>query len=358
MNHIIGLDIGGANLKVAHSDGMCRSKPFPIWEDPDRLADELGGLIEDWLPCSGLAVTMTAELADCFTTKAEGVDRILASVEHLAGNAPVAVWQTVGEFVDTGTAREFWSLTAAANWHALATFIGRMNPEGTALLIDIGSTTTDIIPVVNGVPNPSGRTDAERMMTGELVYSGVRRTPLCAIAHSVPLDTPFEGYSQLAAELFATTQDVYVLLGDVPENPDDCATANGQAVTIESAHDRLARQLCRDRHELLLDDARSTAKFLRDVHRQRISGAIDRVLSRLDSPCVAIIVSGEGTFLANRILDEHSRLCGLPRHTLDEIFSPETSSAACAFALTRLAGERPATFTDLQLSEWLTPRST
>ena len=125
MNHIVGLDIGGANLKAAHSDGACRSCPFPLWKSPDRLAEELARLISDWLPGSGLAVTMTGELADCFETKSEGVDRILTAVEQVAEKTPIAVWQTAGEFVDTGTAREFWQLTAAANWHALATFVGR-----------------------------------------------------------------------------------------------------------------------------------------------------------------------------------------------------------------------------------------
>jgi probable H4MPT-linked C1 transfer pathway protein len=355
MNHIVGLDIGGANIKAAHSDGECRSRSFPLWKSPEKLAETLTDLIGDWLPCSGVAVTMTGELADCFETKAEGVDRILIAVEQAAGKSPIAVWQTAGEFVDVDTAREFWQLTAAANWHALATFVGRVAPAGTSLLIDVGSTTTDIIPIRDGLPNPTGRTDSERLISAELVYSGVRRTPVCAVAYSVPLDREVggNGYSQLAAEFFATTQDVYLLQGDIAEISEDHDTANGRPATVAGAHNRLARQLCCDRTELSLDEAKSVADFLANVQRQRISGAIDRVLTTLESTCEAVIVSGEGSFLANQILDNHSKLNAVPRHSLATMFSAETAAAACAFALAKLASEGPATFTDTDLSNQL-----
>jgi len=357
MQHIVGLDIGGANLKASHSDGACRSRPFPLWKSPEALAGTLASLLGDWLPCSGLAVTMTGELADCFETKAEGVDRILSAVEQAAKGIPIAVWQTAGEFVDCGTAREFWQLTAAANWHVLATFVGRIAPRGTSLLIDIGSTTTDIIPLQHGLPNPIGRTDSERLMSAELVYSGIRRTPVCAVAYSVPLERQVDGngYSQLAAEFFAATQDVYLLLGDVVEDEDDTDTSNGRPATIVGAHDRLARQLCCDQSELSLDEARSVADFLANVQRQRISGAIDRVLASLSSPCDSVVVSGEGSFLANQILDNHSKLKAVSRHSLATMFSAETASAACAFAIARLAVERPGTFIDTHLSDMLSP---
>ncbi len=339
MSHVIGLDIGGANLKAAHSDGSCRSVSFPVWRKPDRLAATLRDLITEWLPCRGLAVTMTAEIADCFATKADGVDAILSAVTELADGLPVAVWQTAGEFVDVEVAREFPLLTAAANWHALATFVGRLAPTGCALLIDIGSTTTDIIPIVDGLPSPTGRTDGERLLSRELVYSGVRRTPLCALTQSVPIS---EGQSPVAAELFATTLDVYLLTGDLPESPDDLDTANGQPATTECAHDRLARLLCRDRTELPLDDAHSAAGFIAGEQQRQISAAIDRVLSTLHESPAAVILSGSGSFLAERLASTHPKLKAASHYRLAELFSVETATAACAFALTRLAVEQNA----------------
>lgn len=356
MPHVIGLDIGGANLKAAHSDGPCRSVAFPVWREPDRLTEALRDLIADWLPCQGLAVTMTAELADCFATKAEGVDAILSAVTEVADGLPVAVWQTAGEFVDVDVAREFPLLTAAANWHALATFVGRLAPTGSVLLIDIGSTTTDIIPIVDGLPNPTGRTDGERLLSWELVYSGVRRTPLCAFGTSLPIDRDI---SLIAAEVFATTLDAYLLTGDLPEEPDNCETANGKPATIESAWDRIARQFCRDRSELTLDQAKGTANFVSRVQELNFCRAIEKVIATLPESPAAVIYSGSGTFLTRRLSAAYDRMVKL-RHQneatdhelrlisnvshfyIEDVFSEETATAACAFALARLAVEQNA----------------
>lgn len=337
MNHVIGLDIGGANLKAAHSDGECRAKAFPLWQSPEKLGSELRDLIADWLPARAIAVTMTGELADCFATKAGGVDRILASVESLAEDTPVAVWQTGGEFVSSDFAREFPLLVAAANWHALANFVGRMTPEGRSLLIDVGTTTCDIIPIENGLPMPSGRTDLDRLQSGELVYSGVRRTPVCAVAHSVPLG---EGYIQLAAELFATMLDVYLLTGDIAQDETDCDTANGQPATIEAAHDRIARAICGDRTEVPLEQAQGIAKFLADVQLLRLSGALARVLSASEPAVETVLVSGSGSFLAKRLVEKHAKLSSATVHQLSSMFSAETAEAACAFAVAKLGVEQ------------------
>ena len=177
---VLGLDIGGANLKAADSDGQALTRPVAVWKAPERLAAEIGQLLAAFERPAGIAVTMTAELADCYRTKRAGIDAVLESVERVAGMIPIVVWQTDGTFVTPRTAREAPLLTASANWHALATFVGRFAPEGGSLLIDVGSTTTDLISLSQGVPCSAGRTDRERLQSGELVYTGVSRTPVAA----------------------------------------------------------------------------------------------------------------------------------------------------------------------------------
>ena len=141
---ILGLDIGGANLKAAHTDGSARTVAFPLWKHPDRLSGELAKLCATMPPHDCLAVTMTGELCDCFETKRQGVAAILDAVEAVDGTARVHVWRSDGQFADLATARATPLQVAAANWLALATFAGRFAPSGPALLIDIGSTTTDM----------------------------------------------------------------------------------------------------------------------------------------------------------------------------------------------------------------------
>ncbi len=333
----IGLDIGGANLKAADSDGRVLSRSFAVWKRPERLGSELAKLLALFPKPDCLAVTMTAELADCFSTKSQGVDRVLSAVEQVAGTTPVIVWQTGAEFVTSVVAREIPLLVAAANWHALATWFGRLVPRNSAVLIDVGTTTTDVIPMLDGVPVPAGMTDIQRLISGELIYSGVRRTPLCAVALSVPFR---EGYCPLAAELFATTLDVYLILKMIPEDASDHDTANGQPATVVSAHDRLARMVCCDRQEFTLADAETMARFLADVQQQRISAALKRVLSNLAGDCREVLISGSGTFLAETVLSEHRRLHGARRIRLAEQLTPEASQAACAVAVAQLASER------------------
>ncbi len=252
---VVGLDVGGANLKVSDGATQAVTLPFPLWEHPKQLGHALSQIFAGLGAFDCLAVTMTGELADCFASKTEGVDAILGTVESVV-QVPVMVWQTGGEFMTPAEAREFTTLVAAANWHALATWAGRMVPETTGLLIDMGSTTTDIIPLANGLPDPTGRTDVERLLSGELRYTGSRRTPVCAVLPAVPFQ---DRLCPLAAETFATMGDVYLILGDVPPDPTDHATADHRPRTREAALQRLARMLCCDASELCEQDLRHCA---------------------------------------------------------------------------------------------------
>lgn len=343
--NVVGLDIGGANLKAADVAGRAVTETFEIWRDPEQLTERIAALLEGFPPADVVAVTMTAELADCFETKAEGVDFILDAVRRAAQSSRVLVWQTDGCFLslpDKEPVRAGPESTlicqkiAAANWHALATWAGRLAPEGAALLVDIGSTTTDIIPLQDGAPCPRGLTDPERLMSGELVYSGVRRTPLCAMALAVPFRG---GYCPIAAELFATMLDVYLTLGSIPEHAADRHTANGRPATKAAAHDRLARQFCCDRTEFTADDALAAARFLAAVHQQRLRGALDRVLAEFTRTCAAVVISGSGFFLARELLTNHPRTSGARLVSLADELSPAVAEAACAYAVAVLGTE-------------------
>lgn len=338
---VLGLDIGGANIKAATETAEALSVPLEIWRAPDRLIDVLVPIMDRFSAAELLAVTMTAELADCFATKADGIDRVLRTVEVVAGKRSIGVWQTSGDFVSPQVARDEPRLTAAANWHAQATFVGRLVPHGSAMLIDIGSTTTDLIPLVNGLPMPTGRTDIERLQSSELVYCGVRRTPLCALTDRVPLG---DLNCAVAAELFATIFDVYLMLGDIPENSADCLTANGRPATLAAAHDRLARSIGGDVTEITFDEARHIAEHIAAAQLRRLCEAAERVASRLPGPCETVLVSGSGAFLAQRVAANTPRLQHAIVTSLPELFGPRVSDAACAFAVAKLAAERELPF--------------
>jgi probable H4MPT-linked C1 transfer pathway protein len=326
---VLGLDIGGANLKAAHSTGAVRSRPFALWKSPAALPGALRELLRDWPPYELLAVTMTGELCDCFASKREGVRAILDAVSAVAGVTPVRVWRTDGRLVDLETARGDPLPAAAANWLALATFAGRFAPRGPALLIDVGSTTTDVVPLLDGRPVPRGRTDTERLSCGELLYTGVIRTPLCAILGDYG-----------AAEFFATTRDVYLMLGHLPEDRSDCDTADGRPLTRACAEARVARMICADLETSTADERHKVAEraFLRQV--AEIHGCIfDATLSSVGYP-QTVILAGVGEFLAEIALAEKPPLVPPgPVVSLGRELGPEVSKAACAYALAVLAAE-------------------
>lgn len=318
MTATLGLDIGGANLKAAHTAGLARSVPFALWKRPHDLAAALAELIATFPPCDRLAVTMTGELCDCFATSRQGVLHILAA---LPPHHDVRIWTTAGRFLEVAAARADPSPCAAANWLALATFAGRFAPEGPALVVDVGSTTSDLTPLLDGVPVPTGRTDPKRLKSGELVYTGARRTPACALL----------GLGG-AAEFFATTHDVYLTLGDVLEDAADRDTADGRPATKEFAHGRLARMLCGDAETLPRSATHALAVRLASAQRQALNVAARRIAAT-HGPPRTLIIGGSGEFLARAAFAEFAG----PVVSLTERLGPERSAAACAVAVADLA---------------------
>lgn len=324
MAGVLGIDIGGANIKTAH-DGTAKVHPFEVWKNPDGLAAELSRVLQG-IPFDHLAVTMTAELCDCFASKREGVIAILKAVQNAAPSAHMSIWSTTGQFVDSDAAVKEYLAVASANWHALATFAGRFVSQGTALLIDVGSTTTDIIPIASGKPAPKGLKDYDRRQTSELLYLGVRRTPVCALLGSLVL-----------AEVFATSLDAFLITGEIAEEPENKMTADGRPATREAAHARLARMLGADGETCSKDETQKLAAKVVAKQEELIYSSIRRVASTLPGLPTTMILSGSGEFLAARVAKKSFPTAQVV--SFSEKFGREVSHAACAHAVAVLAQE-------------------
>lgn len=324
---VIGLDIGGANLKAAHTDKLARPQPFPLWKQPDALAQAIAGLVASLPAAEHIAATMTGELCDCFASKAEGVRHILTALRTALPNQSIWLWRNDARLARLESVGDDILPLAAANWMALASFAGRFAPHETAILIDMGSTTTDLIPLVDGRPQPAGRTDLERIRSGELVYLGASRTPLCAL-----LGPPY------AAEWFATTQDVYLALGLAKENQSDCQTADSRPATRANALARLARMLCADVADLPDSIIQEIASEADRSLRRFVRAGLEKVAGTMPKPPECLILSGSGEFLLERIVAD----CFKPLPRLESVrasFGPALSSCACAYALAVLTQE-------------------
>lgn len=332
---ILALDIGGANLKAADGLGFAASRFFPLWRQPGELPDALRSLLAESPQADILAVTMTGELADCFQTKAEGVAQIVWAVTQIAADRRVLIYATDGRLLAPDEARDAPLAVAAANWHALARFAGHLAPHGAGLLIDLGSTTCDIIPLADGQPAAAATTDPERLVSGELVYTGVVRSPVCAVVSALP----WRGRQvPVAQEVFATMLDVYLTLGDLSDNADHCHTADGRPAARAFARDRLARQICADRTMFDDTDAQTAAVSIARTQLSKLAIAAQTVLRRMAERPAAVVVAGQGEFVARRLLKKLAIDANLI--SLAERLGPVVSQAATAHALAILAQER------------------
>jgi (4-(4-[2-(gamma-L-glutamylamino)ethyl]phenoxymethyl)furan-2-yl)methanamine synthase len=299
MRNVIGWDVGGVNTKVARvSDGRLmavRGRPYELQYDPRFLVPLLRELAAEVHaePAGTHAVTMTAELSQMFRTKREGVGFVLDAISTAFPNDVVRVFSVDGQFLDVDEARRRPLAVAAANWAATAREVATHHPD--AVLIDIGTTSTDIIPIAGGSVVALGRTDPERLTSGELVYTGAVRTPAEAIASHVPVDG---GSAGVSAEGFALAGDVHVWRGTL--SPDDYTypTPDRRPATRSFAGERLARVICADREILGESGVSAIADALADAQVKRVAEAIRRVAARHPSLRTAV-VTGLGAFLAS-----------------------------------------------------------
>lgn len=270
--------------------------PCRLWEGVCALDAAFAILPEAFRSSARHAVTMTGELTDCFSDRADGVAQLSAWAAHnLAGT--VAIYGGRAGFLGTQAALKAAADIASANWHATAALVGRH--RAAALLVDIGSTTADLIPVIDGLPTATGYSDAERLETGELVYTGIVRTPLVALSH----DAPFKGRrTALMAEYFATTADIYRLTGDLPEGADQQDSADLKGKSIPESETRLARMIGRDHGEGSMGEWRALAEHFAERQLRTLHDAAALLLSRGDMPGDApLVVCGAGRFLAERL---------------------------------------------------------
>jgi (4-(4-[2-(gamma-L-glutamylamino)ethyl]phenoxymethyl)furan-2-yl)methanamine synthase len=238
------------------------------------------------------AVTMTAELSQMFRTKRDGVHFVLDAVSAAFPDATTRVFTTNGRFLTVDAARDEPLAVAAANWAAAARLVAFRHRD--AMLVDVGTTTTDIIPIVNGSVVADGYTDPERLASGELVYSGALRTPVEAIVHAVRHRGETVGVS---AEGFALIGDVHVWLGRLGAGDYTVPTPDGRPASRAFAGERIARVICADRE--LVDESAIThiADSIAAQQVATIAAAIRRVRSRHPSLRTAV-VTGLGHFIA------------------------------------------------------------
>lgn len=317
---ILGIDIGGANTKIASSDGKSVELHYlPLWKNsrlPEALID-----ISTRLTPEKVGVVITGELADCFPDKEAGLSYIIDAVNNAFDNA----WFLDSSGVFTKEKRRS---IAAANWMASALVAGK--DFGDCIFVDTGSTTTDIIPIKKRKPL-AAVTDFNRLQRSELVYSGALRTNIAALLDAVEVNG---ARSRISSELFSITADAFLVLGLISENEYTCDTPDGAGKTKSDAMRRLARVVCADLTEISETEIISIAAQAMEKQVMDIADAINDVAKRHGRN--TIIACGLGEFLIKKAAEE----LGSKIILISEKYGKELSEVFPAYAVARLIVEK------------------
>ncbi|ODV49304.1 hypothetical protein C7960_1714 [Methanohalophilus euhalobius] len=315
----LGIDIGGANTKIASSDGaVCELHYVPLWKET-KLPTVLKNISKKHNP-SHVGVVMTGELADCYEDKTAGVVGIMDIVRD-SFDCEIDFLDQEGNFIKH---TQNPASLAAANWMASASFIARKMKD--CLFVDMGSTTSDLIPVKNGKVI-AHNTDTQRLANNELLYQGILRTNIAALLDSVAIRP---GNCQVASELFATSADAYLLLSYIDEDAYTCETADGHGKSEKEAARRLARVVCADLNEIDMADVRKIAVAVKDRQKEKLSEAISELCHKHDINIV--LAAGLGEFLIKTTCEE----LGIECISLAEKWSLDVSKVFPAYAVANL----------------------
>lgn len=322
----IGWDVGGAHLKVAVLNAQGRliwvqQVPCPLWLGISHLQVAIDQVMQTAMPTLQLKpsaniwqscthfITMTGELVDLFEHRQQGVAMISQLMQNvLMGEKwfyamPVQphsppFWRWDALQFDRLT--DYWQALASANWHASAALLAQHVEN--ALLIDIGSTTSDFTIIKGHRLITHAYTDAARMQAQTLIYTGVVRTPVMALGHSVMFNSSL---TTVAAELFATTADIYRITQDLNEDDDMADTADNAEKSPQASAKRLARMIGYDAHQFEYESWQQLALAFKKMHLTRLLD-VARVhlreadmLSGTQTPIV--VGAGVGSFLVKEI---------------------------------------------------------
>jgi probable H4MPT-linked C1 transfer pathway protein len=305
---VLAFDVGGANTKAAYLtlqgkevSAKVAMAYFPVWKAPHKLPTVLLGLKER-LGANKLdvvGVTLTAELSDAYQTKREGVAHILGCIKDALPQTPIYVLNTDAQMEPLEAALAEPLGVAAANWAATGWLVAQHIQKG--VVIDVGSTSTSIIPIKNGQVTARGKTDLEKLVCGELVYTGSLRTNVATIVKQIPLEF---GLATVSSELFALSGDVHLILGHISEEEYVSETADGRGKTVSEAMARLARVVCADTQILSYQEITKIAQYIYRKQVAQITFGLRKVYMNLQqqvSGNVPVVITGLGKdFLAKK----------------------------------------------------------
>jgi len=304
---IAGWDIGGAHVKLAFiKDGQLLVYQWdcPLWKGLEELISVFKLAVNE-IPNTIVKhhVTMTGELVDIFASHNDGVEKIILTfIECVANQDKTRFFSSEG-LLTLEQALNDKERIASANWIVSAQLVAQ-NTKNT-VFVDIGSTTTDVLHINEDELVRNGMTDFDRLVSGELVYTGVVRSCVNTVCREIPYKSVMV---PLMAEYFCTSADVYRVLEWLPAHADYGPTMDGRAKDKISSMARLARMIGKDYSP---DDNLEWSKaceYIAGQQMQMIEKSITTILCA-NSEVKTVVSAGVGAFLVKIIAERLSLDC-------------------------------------------------
>lgn len=345
---ILGLDIGGANTKAALIEfsnskiiySFSYIEYFPFWEkNLSQIPEMFKKIIEKLIvknkftidDVTFISITITAELSDAFQTKREGILTIINALGQIFEKEKMFFINNKNEFCSFDQVKSDPISVAAANWVSTSLFLGKFVPK--CILIDAGSTTIDIIPILNSVPIAKGKNDIERLINHELIYTGGLRATIPSITHFVPYK---DKMVRISFEKFALVSDVHRILNNISEAEYINDTADNRSTSLDDCYARLARIICMDLESISREELDKIAKYIFNEQIEMISTSIKVFMEKLtqrspnfnqDSRFVITGLSAE--FLIKEVLrklgynniENYEQITNIPDHISSSAFA-------------------------------------
>jgi len=211
---------------------------------------------------------------------------------------------------------------AAANWVSTSLFLGKFVPK--CILIDAGSTTIDVIPILNSIPVSRGKNDVERLMNRELIYTGGLRATIPSITHFLPYK---DKMIRISFEKFALVSDVHRILNNISETEYINDTADNRSKALNDCYARLARMICMDLESISVKELDKIAKYIFNKQVEMISDDIKEFMDNLnqqqldyDQDSIFVITGLSAGFLIKDVLrklgygniESYEQITGVP----------------------------------------------
>jgi probable H4MPT-linked C1 transfer pathway protein len=293
---IIGWDIGGAHIKAAKIDFKKKTSKTkqlysPIWKNVNYLKKSIKLIKKKLGKTNYHAITMTAELSDIFPDRKNGVKHIINLSSKILGEKNIFFYSKKNFLKKKLAIKKPFELNSM-NWHATASFVSNFFPN--CILVDIGSTTSDIIPIKNKEIISKDVSDYQRLKSNELIYLGVLRTPIQAV----------ERKKNLINENFANLSDVYRVLNKIPSTFDLLPTLDRKTKNKHDSARRIARIFGKDYKKNHFLKWKKIAYQIEGEHLKILKSVIKKIEKKNFLKKVPIIGAGIGEFLVKKIYNK------------------------------------------------------